>query len=236
MEKNMLKTIGFGGQLFSGKDSAADYLAAKLTEQCNVKWIRNAFANKVKEVFEQAFGKDREWIEKYKRVDEPTEGFLLNVRQCLIGIGDGFRKMKPSIWIERAFENQTYHQIISDIRYCNESQYIRQQQGGLTILLWRKGHTNNLPNASEQELMPFVNKCLEFNIEGLINENLGLGVPFDFFLKNEGDLQSLYNKIDHLIIPELQNKWSGIFKANVFDENTDAAYFRKQIFDGFRMP
>jgi hypothetical protein len=217
----MFKTIGFGAQLACGKDCAADYLSERLNDLCQERWERNAFANKVKETFENAFGKDREWVEKWKRIDEPPPGFKENVRNCLIGIGDGFRQMKADIWIEQAFRNQDKHQIISDCRYVNECNYIRER-GGITILLWRDGFINNIRSASEQEFMPFINKCLVSQhwqdgmtrwmpLEGEINANMEM--PFDLFLRNEGTIKDLHQKIDDIVIPFIRRKWQDIFKA-----------------------
>lgn len=210
----MFKTIGIGGQLANGKDTVAEYLVKRLTEETGKRWKRNAFANKVKEVFEQAFGKDRAWVEQWKRIDDVPPGFAQNCRQCLIGIGDGFRKMKPDIWIEQAFRNQECHQIISDCRYINEMDYIRHRKGGVGILLWRSGHENDLPNASEQEYMPFIKRCLSEEIEGELPNDM----PFDLFLRNDGTLDKLYNRIDTQVIPFIMNKW-----AKAFDRETCGA-------------
>lgn len=217
----MFQTIGIGGQLSNGKDETANYLALRLNELCHeANWTRNAFANKVKETFERAFGKDREWVEKWKRIEVPPPGFKKNVRQCLIGIGDGFRQMCPNIWIEQAFANQTGHQIISDCRYINETNYIREN-GGITILLWRDGFMNNLDNASEQEFMPFIRKCLDSQswttgetrwkpLEGALNADFG--VPFDMFIRNEGTIDDLKKKVDDVVIPFVRLKWGHLFK------------------------
>jgi hypothetical protein len=214
------KTIGIGGQLANGKDEAANYLAQRLNELCSESWKRNAFANKVKETFELAFGKDREWVEKWKRVEIAPPGFKKNVRQCLIGIGDGFRQMQPDIWIEQAFRNQDAHQIISDCRYVNECNFIREK-GGMTILLWRDGYMNNLPNASEQEFMPFITKCLNSQswqagqaywkpFEGEVGP--GMEIPFDLFIRNDGSIDDLKRKVDNIVIPLIKQRWNNIFK------------------------
>jgi len=215
------KTIGIGGQLANGKDETANYLATQLNELCHTNWKRNAFANKVKETFERAFNKDREFIEKWKRIEVPPPGFKKNIRQCLITIGDGFRQMQPNIWIEQAFVGQDNHQIISDCRYVNETKYIREQ-GGITILLWRDGYMNNIDNPSEQEFMPFITKCLSSQswgtgdtrwtpFEGEISP--GMEIPFDLFIRNDGTIDDLKRKADEIIIPYLKKKWVDIFKA-----------------------
>jgi hypothetical protein len=216
------KTIGVGGQLANGKDELANYLATRLNELCKEPWKRNAFANKVKETFERAFGKDREFIEQWKRLEMAPPGFKKNVRQCLIGIGDGFRQMQPNIWIEQAFADQDAHQIISDCRYINETKHIRERDG-VTILLWREGHMNNMESASEQEYMPFLMKCLHSQLYSSAGEDnwvpfegeIGpaMEIPFDLFIRNDGDLNKLKQKVDAIVIPFLRRKWTDLFKA-----------------------
>ena len=71
----MKKIIGFAGQMRSGKDTCADYLALKLNETaCNnllsgensLWWKRVAFATGVKRVFMDVFDKDIDFAKKYK--------------------------------------------------------------------------------------------------------------------------------------------------------------------------
>ena len=220
---NKLKTIGIGGQAAAGKDSIANYLVSKLNknppERCiepakqwnglrptrqNIyledEWCRNAFAEAVKNVFEQTFQVDRDFIEYWKRQNNPPEGFLKPVRDCLITIGDGFRKMKANIWIDLAFRDQKQNQILADLRYINEANYIKDI-GGITILLWRPKFENNIPNDSEQQLMPYVRKLAEYKIEGEIPKDLD--IPFDLFVINNAEIEDLYNKADNIVMPYL---------------------------------
>lgn len=203
------RTIGIGGQAAAGKDTLANYLVESFnqanihTADVDQQWVRNAFANAVKGVFEQTFQVDRDFIEHWKRIPHPPEGFLQPIRDCLITIGDGFRKMKANIWIELAFRNQEYHQIISDLRYINEAVYIRDF-GGITILLWRPGHENDIPNASEQELMPYVRQLAKLGIEGEIPADLN--IPFDLFIVGESGVDKLYRKADDIVIPYLAKR------------------------------
>jgi hypothetical protein len=195
-------TIGLAGQLACGKDTAADYLCDKLNLTGeNGHWIRKGFAHAVKKVFMDTFGVDWEFVEKWKRIQEPPPGFIKNVRESLIFIGDGFRKMQPNIWIELAFRDQRYNQIISDVRYVNETTTIRDQ-GGLSILMWRPGHENELQNDSEQQLMPFVNmlKKMKPVTEGVLDNP---EIPFDMFIINDGSVEDLYAKIDELVMPQV---------------------------------
>jgi hypothetical protein len=196
-------TIGLAGQLGCGKDTAADYLCDRLNLTGeHGHWIRKGFAHAVKKVFMDTFQVDWEFVENWKRIREPPEGFSKNVRESLIFIGDGFRQIQPNIWIDIAFRDLRYHQIISDVRYLNEVNRIRAE-GGLNILMWRPGHENDIKNDSEQQLMPFVNRLCELDPipEGLLDPDLDM--PFDMFIVNNGTVEDLYAKVDELIIPEV---------------------------------
>lgn len=194
-------SIGLAGQLGCGKDTAADYLCDRLNLTGDYgHWIRKGFAHAVKKVFMDTFQVDWEFVEKWKRIPEPPPGFQKNIRDSLIFIGDGFRQIQPNIWIELAFRDLRYHQIISDVRYLNEVRKINSE-AGLNILMWRPGHENNLQNDSEQQLMPFVNALRELDPipEGLLDPELD--IPFDMFIINNGTVEDLYAKMDELVLP-----------------------------------
>lgn len=201
------KSIGIGGQLATGKDTFADYLVNRVNlryEDPNNMWIRNAFANLVKEIYQQTFNVDRAFIEKWKRVSTPPPGFLMSVRDCMIMIGDGFRKMKSDVWIENIFRNQDSHQIISDCRYVNETIAIREKNG-ITILLWRPEFENEIQSPSEQEYAEFVKILKPLNFDGPISTKLN--IPFDLWIRNDGSINDLYRKIDDIVIPYIDNFW-----------------------------
>ena len=66
-----MSIIGFASQLAMGKDTAADYLNDEMNRLGIFgKWERSAFANAVKETFCTSFGVDRQFLEKWKRIDE----------------------------------------------------------------------------------------------------------------------------------------------------------------------
>lgn len=141
-----------------------------------------------------------DFIEEWKRKDECPPGFDIPIRKCLTFIGDGFRDIKSNIWIDLLLKNNNDNIIISDVRYINECDIIRSNKyckKGYTILLWRPGYENDFQNRSEQELMQFVHQ-LKNKPDGYIDIE---GIPFDFWIKNDKDLSSLYDKVDKLIIP-----------------------------------
>jgi hypothetical protein len=204
--------IGVAGQLRNGKDEIADYLQLKLDGH------RTAFATGVKTVFCEAFGKDLDWVEKWKVIDEPPPGFNMNVRKILQMIGDGFRKAQDSIWVDRCFADFTFlfgesfnpcPIIISDTRYVNELKRVREA-GGINILVYRPGYLNNDPNGSEAMIKPFVQYFLASGgFEGVVHEGHLTAPPelIDVFIRNDGTLEDLYSKIDEIVLPYLEEKY-----------------------------
>ena len=100
----MSNIIATYAQLANGKDTLCDYLADALPKEKT--WERGAFANAVKDTYCNAFGVSREFIENWKRNPEPPPGMLMNVRKGLQFIGDGFRQIVPSIWIDIALRSK----------------------------------------------------------------------------------------------------------------------------------
>lgn len=226
-----MKVIGIGGQLGSGKDTLADYLAKKLNGRKHERklewdltpeWQRIGFAHAVKKVFMESFDVSWDFIEEWKRKPETPPGFDKNIRQSLQFIGDGFRQIKSNIWIEMAFR-QDIPKVISDVRYLNEAVAIRAH-GGLTVLVWREGFENNDPNPSEAQIKPTVDWFVKSRLEGDVRVN---GMPgeqivaeytgqqsicnpslFDFFIRNEGSLDQLYQKVDLLLIPKIEELYA----------------------------
>lgn len=119
--------IGAAAQLNSGKDVLCDYLFKELNFKNNI-WKRIAFANAVKNVYEKSFNVDRNFIEKWKRSSDAPPGMMMSVRKGLQFIGDGFRQIKPDIWIDIAFRNNLDNVIISDVRYVNEAKEIKKEE------------------------------------------------------------------------------------------------------------
>jgi hypothetical protein len=196
-----MKIIGIFGQMKNGKDETANYLVKKLNEN---KWKRIGFADAVKKVFMDSFNISLEFIEEWKRKDEPPPGFDLNVRKSLQHIGDGFRKIKSDIWIDIALRNNDKDLVISDGRYINEGKVINKNSG-FAVLLWRPEFENDDSNPSEAQIKPLIDWCLETNQDGMLefhSENFPEDIKnFDFFLRNDGTIADLYSRIDNFLIP-----------------------------------
>ena len=150
-------------------------------------WRETAFANAVKDIFCNTFGVSREFVEKWKRIDEPPPNFLMSVRKCLQFIGMGFRSIRQNVWIDLALKEKS---VITDGRFLNEAKAVAQK-GGINILVWRPGFENDDPNPSEAELLPYVKTCLENNWNGWLDHFH----DFHYFLRNDGNLEDLEKKI-----------------------------------------
>lgn len=216
----MKKIIGISAQMQNGKDTVADYLALKLNQNPitdNDYWRRVAFAAGVKKVFKDNFNADDAFIEKWKVKQEIPEGFKKTVRKSLQFIGDGFREIQSTIWVDLLFRNEKSPIIISDVRYINELIKVKDE-GGINILVWRPGFENNDPNGSEAQIKPVMEyfKATECNgsTEGHIDytkcsrEAEQSMEYIDFFIRNDSTIENLYKKIDEVLVPYVNQKLS----------------------------
>jgi hypothetical protein len=214
-----MKLIAVAGQAQNGKDTISDYVMKKLTEN-GQSWKRTAFANKVKEIFCETFGKDLEFAEKWKVIQEIPEGFDMSIRQALQFIGDGFRKIKPTVWLDQPFRDKSTPIIISDVRYINEFSRVFSE-GGLNIIVVKPDKINYDNNFSESQIRPYSEWFFNFfkndpriviNLKE-INWNLikkEQETPekielFHVFINNFGTKKELENSIEDVLIPIVLN-------------------------------
>lgn len=208
--------IGVGGQLQFGKDTTADYLNIQLNAKIGTPhWKRSAFAYNVKRIFMETFGKDMDYVETWKVLNDTIPPDLdMSVRKALQFIGDGFRKIKSSIWIDLIFRDKA-PQIISDCRYINELKAVNDH-GGFNILVINPAKLNNDPNGSEAEIRPLVVWAIEHQWSLENQPLLEMVRPFpgeygaphgiqyvDYILFNTGTIEELYAKIDKFIVPKV---------------------------------
>ncbi len=203
-QQTQQKVICFSGQKNNGKDSAADYLAKRLNGLWSGGiWHRVAFGDGVKRVFMRVWGVSRAWLEEWKRKDNPPPGFEQTVRQALMFIGDGFRQIQPTIWIDKLYkDNSSGNLVISDGRYDTELVSAKERDG-MTILVWRPGHENDIKHNSESQLVPHLEKLKKYK-SGPVNDP---DIPFDWFLINDGSMSSLCHKIDSQLIPHIKKRF-----------------------------
>jgi hypothetical protein len=234
-----MNLIGVAGQIAAGKDVFSNYLLDKLnldvyktflqrrdvwTETGEKKtattlWSKGAFADGLKKVMMDAFNIDADFIEKWKRIDDTPPGFDMTVRKALQFVGDGFRKIKPLVWIDWTL-NGNSPKVISDCRYRNELLAIKER-GGVNILLYRPGFENDIDHPSENQIKQIIFELSErtseelpsihFPSDGPISPSntrisKTIGGLIDLFIVNDGTIEDLYKKIDDIVIPYLKEK------------------------------
>jgi len=198
-----MKLIGITAQRQNGKDSLADNIIKIYGEN----WLKESFANPVKKTFCEGFDFDETKLEEWKVKDLCPPGMVKTVREALMYIGDGYRDIMPMIWVNkmanRLDHNKNY--IIPDVRYVNELKFIKEN-GGVVILIWRKGWENSINHNSEKTIYPAVVWCKNCGEEGeLLVHNWKLSdstwhnAPpeikyIDIFVRNDSDLDRLYEK------------------------------------------
>lgn len=167
--------IGLHGNIGSGKSTAAWHLADEYGFQTH------SYAKKIKQIAALLFG--CHWLElddqdfKASKVD----GFEFTWRQVLQKIGTEFgRHLDDELWIKLLFRDLAHERqniVISDVRFENEAQAIRDAGGYIVHIKTDAVCTDDHPSE----------KPLSFR-DG------------DFFIGNDKrDLQSFYQKIDEVV-------------------------------------
>jgi hypothetical protein len=207
--------IGVCGFIGSGKDTVADYLV-------NLHHFRReSFANTLKDAVAQVFGWDRtmlegrtkqarEWREQVdpwwsERLGIPhlTPRYILQqwgTEVCRKGFHD-------DIWIaslENKLRNSRDDVVISDCRFLNEIQAIKQA-GGIVVRVVRGPEPEWYDAAVSCNRGPNGNST--WALSGRRLEQLGVhasetawvGTKFNAVLDNNGTLDDLYQQIMHLV-------------------------------------
>jgi len=207
--------IGICGFIGSGKDTIADYLVN------SHEFRRESFASTLKDAVSAVFGWDRtllegrtkearEWREQVdpwwaKRLDMPT----LTPRWVLQYWGTEVcrKSFHDDIWIaslENKLRNSKDHVVISDCRFPNEIQSIRNAGGKI---VWVK--RGQLPDWYDDAVS--LNKGPNGNmtwagaktrLEQLkihASETAWVGTKFDAVLENDSSIDDLYKKVEQLV-------------------------------------
>lgn len=180
-----MKLIGISGLARSGKTLTTEMFLEILNSpfnrhynQPNYRWETKAFADPIKDML-QTLGLSLADIEKYKTKVHPVLG--KTTRELMQTLGtDWGRGHDKDFWLNVMKNKLTYKDnvIISDVRFHNEAQFIRDNHGLMIHVSGRGG----LPgfHVSEQ-LLPF-------------NEN-------DIHIDNSGSKHKLYDKVRSLYVP-----------------------------------
>lgn len=187
----MTKIIGLSGYAGSGKDSAADALAAAGYE-------RVAFADALRDVAyaidpyvecRVGRGGDFPTPPQFERLQDiiNANGWdycknnIPDVRRLLqrLGTEGGRDILGDNIWIDTAFSRATNDKIVvTDCRFTNETDAIRAR-GGVVVRIHRPGVGPRNDHTSELALVDY---------------------PFDYHIDNDGTLEELHEEIRRIFL------------------------------------
>lgn len=212
--------IGICGFIGSGKDTVADYLV-NFHE-----FRRESFANTLKDAVAAVFGWDRtmlegrtkearEWREQVdpwwaERLDMPT----LTPRWILQYWGTEVcrKNFHDDIWIaslENKLRNSKDNVVISDCRFPNEIQSIRNA-GGIVVRVVRGDEPEWYNDAVAVNRGPkhlrwalSKERLNQFKIHA--SETAWVGTKFDAVLDNNGSISDLFEKIEELVKNQRQD-------------------------------
>ena len=214
-----MNTIGILGNIGSGKNTVAQYLA---TKGC----IPTSFAGPIKDLCTSVFGWDRDLLEG--ETDESREfresidlywskklkisNFTPRLALQLIGTDVMRNHFDPNIWLNsleyrvKKLHNQNQCVVISDCRFRNELDLIRRV-GGTTILVQRDEKpvwydialAANNGDAVAKHIM-----SRDFS-DVHQSEYDWIGCDIDFTVNNNGTLEELYANVD-IVIDKLPQK------------------------------
>lgn len=109
-----------------------------------------SFASNVKEIASLLIGRENiESWEKSEFKDSINPIFNITNREILQKIGEGLRKeINPDVWIKALFSTYTEKSnwIITDVRYKNEADYIKEKGGYLIRVNRDTGYNDNHPS------------------------------------------------------------------------------------------
>lgn len=182
----MTQIIGLSGYSTAGKDEAATVLV-------NHGFERVAFADVLRDMayavdpfidvgdgpHDYEFGRLSDIIDKYGW--DYSKNIFPDVRRLLqrLGTEAGRDILGGNIWVDTAFNRAKSDRIcVSDVRFPNEAQAIRDR-GGVLVRITRKGVGPRNDHPSETSLNNY---------------------DFDFYIENDGSIEDLHAKVKNLLL------------------------------------
>ncbi len=172
-----VKIIGIGHSSRVGKDTLAKYLIEEFSDE-GIKACRIGFADELKKVAyllcSQYGIKTKDHYEtnpddRYRKLDKVKKTPI----EVWCSLGDGLREiLYRDIWIDRLFEQVGFLGcdvvIISDVRYMNEVDAIREYGG--TIIRIKRESTNGKATHIDKNLDEYIYEDERFQNDGKISK------------------------------------------------------------------
>lgn len=168
--------IGLTGVMNAGKDTVANLIIARLPRGIR----RYSFATPLKAGVMAMFGWTPDQIEdrQFKEAIDPRWGFTPRKAMQLLGTEYGRNLLRDDLWVHAAgnFVAESMRQykttVITDVRFENEADWVRDQPGGVLLHVVNPEHDYRAPVAHVSE------KGIKWTHEDEIIHNdkrLGLG-------------------------------------------------------------
>lgn len=162
--------------------------------------VQYSFARPIKQIVQNVFGIPHDKIEKLK--NDPTgfaDGTTLTMRQVLQTIGQSFREIIPSVWVDKALRlAMTCSLIIDDGRYLNEFDSIKGINGFCIVL--------------ERETQSIDNHASETGIDEITRHRTLAPTHGGFRYDNNGTLNDMKYVIKETIVPAIYAHFHKVYK------------------------
>lgn len=194
--------IGISGKARSGKDTFADFLVDIFYSQFNRKFKTMAFADELKYLCKIQFGLSYEqlWGDSKEKIDyryRKQDGGFWTAREIMQAVCEFYRSVDADYWVkalDQSIKNSMDKDIIiTDVRYPNEFNYVRENDG-ILVRIYRVGgpYINNAYHLSERALDNF-------------SDNL-----FDIVIHNDKTLDYLYSVAQEVVEFVENSRTSGL--------------------------
>ena len=170
-----MKIIGIAGLARSGKDTIAKHLA-------RYGYFAIAFADPLRGILRDQLGVQDQYMDVAKEI--PMQPHGASYRTLMQTFGDAGRNIHGDFWIQLLerqlgeFADEHTSVVITDVRYSNEAQWVRQYGH-----LWHVRRSNQLTLNEETH-------SSEWGVEPLTGEPI---------LNNFGDIKHLLEQVDSLM-------------------------------------
>lgn len=165
--------IGLSGKIGSGKDTAAELIEKQYI------YKHKKISDSLYKIVSNLTGSDVDYLKSRKGKSSKAQPFDMTVRELLQNIGMKMREIDEDFWLKLLFHNSGKENIvISDVRFKNEADYIKNNNG---ILVRLEGNPTDIK--------------IRDNIKNHISEVDLDDYEFDHIIKNNGTIEDLKKSI-----------------------------------------